>query len=326
VTRESPALLRLIAPSVFWKSRSATGVVFSTMLELRDLKRAFGAVRALDGLSFNVPDGALYGFVGRNGAGKTTAMRIVCRLLEPDAGEAHWDGRPIGRAERMRIGYMPEERGLYQRMAAGDQLAYFAQLHGLGRADALAAARKWLERFGLGDRVQEKVERLSLGNQQRVQLAAALVHEPALLILDEPFSGLDPIVTDVLADVLTERTREGVAVLFSSHQLDLVERLCDGVAIVEAGRTVASGTVAELQRSERRPVLRVEVEGAPLGWTTGLEHVEPIEGGGERTLLALDDGADTQRVLDAARAAGRVRHFAEVRPSLGEIFREVIER
>jgi len=296
------------------------------MLDLRDLRRAFGAVKALDGLSFSVPEGALYGFVGRNGAGKTTAMRIVCRLLEPDAGEVRWGGRPIGPAERMRIGYMPEERGLYQRMAAGAQLTYFAQLHGLVRADALAAARKWLERFGLGDHVQEKVERLSLGNQQRVQLAAALVHEPALLILDEPFSGLDPIVTDVLADVLAERTREGVAVLFSSHQLDLVERLCDGVTIIEAGRTVASGTVAELQRAERRPVLRVEIEGAPRGWATGLEHVESIEDGGERSLLALDDGADPQRVLDAARAAGRVTHFAEVRPTLAEVFREVIER
>ncbi len=298
----------------------------SAMLELRDLHRAFGPVRALDGLTFTVPAGALYGFVGRNGAGKTTTMRIICGLLEPDAGEVRWDERAIGRSERLRIGYMPEERGLYQRMGAGAQLAYFAELHGLERADARAAARKWLERLGLGDRVQEKVERLSLGNQQRVQLAAALVHEPELLILDEPFSGLDPIVTDVLADVLAERARDGVSVLFSSHQLDLVERLCDGVTIVEGGRTVASGTVEELQRSERRPVLRVEVDGAAPGWAAGVAHVEPIEDRDGRSLLALEDGADPQLVLDAARAAGRVTHFAEVRHSLAEVFREVIER
>lgn len=295
------------------------------MLELTDLRRSFGEVTALDGLSFNVPDGALYGFVGRNGAGKTTAMRIVCGLLTPDAGEVRWREQPIDLQTRRRIGYMPEERGLYQRMRASDQLAYVAQLHGASREHADEAARRWLERLGLGDRAEEKVERLSLGNQQRVQLGAALVHEPELLVLDEPFSGLDPIVTEILAEVLQERADAGVAVLFSSHQLDLVERLCEAVTIIDHGRAVASGTVDELRRTERRTVLRVEVESEQETWSPALPGVELLDRDGRALVLALAEGTDPQSVLDGARAAGRVRHFAEVRPSLGEVFRTVVD-
>jgi ABC-2 type transport system ATP-binding protein len=217
------------------------------MLELTGLGRDFGPVRALDGLSFAVPPGTLFGFVGRNGAGKTTAMRIICGLLAPDRGTVTWRGRPLDAAARARIGYMPEERGLYPKMRAGDQLEYFGVLHGMSHQQARAAASPWLERLGLGDRAGAKVEELSQGNQQRVQLAAALVHRPDLLVLDEPFAGLDPIVCDLLTGVLRDEAARGVPVLFSSHQLELVEHVCERVAIIDRGRLVASGPLEELR-------------------------------------------------------------------------------
>ena len=236
------------------------------MLALEGLSRRFGDVVALDDLGFEVARGQLHGFVGPNGAGKTTTMRIVLGVLEPDAGTATWDGEPITADTRTGFGYMPEERGLYPKMRVADQLTYMAQLHGLDAGTARDKATAWIDRLGLSDRADTRVEELSLGNQQRVQLGAALVHEPALLVLDEPFSGLDPGGVDVLAEVLTERARDGAAVVFSSHQLELVERLCDAVSIVNHGRLVASGQVAELRARHGDRRLEVEVEGAPDGW------------------------------------------------------------
>ena len=220
-------------------------------LELRELTKRYGSTTALDGLSFSVEPGEMFGFVGANGAGKTTAMRIVLGVLEADAGEVFWDGKPLGAAERRRFGYMPEERGLYPKMKVGDHLIYLARLHGLSTGEAKSAAWKWMERLGVAERSQDKVEALSLGNQQRVQLAAALIHDPEALVLDEPFSGLDPVGVDALSEVLAERAGEGVPVVFSSHQLELVERLCDSVAIINGGRLVAGGAVSELGTSGR---------------------------------------------------------------------------
>ena len=217
------------------------------MLEVADLARRYGDAVALDGLSFTVEPGQLFGFVGPNGAGKTTAMRIILGVLEPDAGEVRWRGAPVALATRARFGYMPEERGLYPKMRVRDQLAYFASLHGLSAAEAGAAADLWLERLGIADRAGDRVETLSLGNQQRVQLGVALVHGPELLVLDEPFSGLDPVGVDVLSGVLRGLADEGVPVLFSSHQLELVERLCESVAIINDGRLVAAGRVDDLR-------------------------------------------------------------------------------
>ena len=216
-------------------------------LQLRELSKRYGETVALDGVSFEVAEGEMFGFVGPNGAGKTTTMRIVLGVLAADAGSVSWHGAPIGAEERRRIGYMPEERGLYPKMRVRDQLVYMARLHGAGEADAGAAADRWLERLGIADRAEDAVEALSLGNQQRVQLAVALVHEPDLLVLDEPFSGLDPDGVDALSSALTEEIRgRGVPVVFSSHQLDLVERLCDSVAIIAAGRIARSGRLDEL--------------------------------------------------------------------------------
>src|SRR5215213_646466 len=266
----------------------------------------------------------MFGFCGSNGAGKTTTMRIAMGLVRADAGEVRWSGRPVDEMVRRRIGYMPEERGLYPKMKVGEQLTYFARLHGLDAAPAARAAASWAERLGLGERRGDRVEKLSLGNQQRVQLAAALVSEPDVLILDEPFSGLDPVGVDALAEALAEQCRRGVPVVFSSHQLDLVERLCDSVGILARGRIVASGTVTELREREAGRVLRVVVPDAAPGWAAALPGVRTVSERAGDTLLELDRGVDDQAVLGAALRTGRVSHFAWRQPTLVELFREAV--
>jgi ABC-2 type transport system ATP-binding protein len=293
------------------------------VLELDRLTRRFGDLLALDALSFTVEPGQMYGFVGSNGAGKTTTMRIVMGVDDATAGQVRWRGEVLGSQRRERFGYMPEERGLYPKTPSIRQLVYLARLHGLDRTQATSASAALLERFGLTERANEPLEQLSLGNQQRVQLAAALVHDPVLLVLDEPFSGLDPVGVDALSEVLLERATSGVPVVFSSHQLELVERLCDAVAIIDAGRLVAAGTVEELRRERQRPTLQVEVDGAP-GWEDRLPGVQVLRRDGATSVLALTDGADDQQVLAAAQAAGRVHHFGWVRPTLAELYREAI--
>jgi ABC-2 type transport system ATP-binding protein len=296
------------------------------MLELTDLSRRYGDVVALDGMTFTVQPGQMFGFVGPNGAGKTTTMRIVLGVLEPDHGTVRWQGRPVDLATRARFGYMPEERGLYPKMRVRDQLTYFARLHGVAAGSAQAAADRWIDRLGLAERARDRVEQLSLGNQQRVQLAAALVHDPELLVLDEPFSGLDPVGVDVLSEVLLDYARTGVPVVFSSHQLELVERLCDAVAIVNDGRLVASGRVEDLreQGSEANQV-RVAVHGADGdGWLGSVPGAEVLDRGPAGVLVGLPDGADPDAVLDAARAAGQVTHFSRERPTLSQLFRRVV--
>lgn len=252
-------------------------------------------------------------------------MRIVLGVLAADAGAVRLDGEPLTPRLRARFGYMPEERGLYPKMPVADQLAYFGELHGLKRADAAAAAERWLTRLGIADRAAELTETLSLGNQQRVQLGVALVHDPICLVLDEPFSGLDPVGVDVLAAVLQDVAASGVPVVFSSHQLELVERLCRSVAIIKDGRLVASGRVDELRGRRGGERVRVAVDGTADGaWLAALPGAEPVEHGPRGTLVALDDGVELDRVLDAARAAGSVTHFARERPTLSELFRAVV--
>lgn len=294
------------------------------VLELDGLVRSFGSTVALDGLSFTVPTGQVMGFLGPNGAGKSTAMRTILQLTGLDAGVIRWNGHPYGFEMCQRIGYMPEERGLYPTMRVGDQLSYLARLHGVDRRDAERASGRWLARLGVAERATDKVEALSLGNQQRVQLAAALVHEPDLLVLDEPFSGLDPVGVDELAAVLAERAAAGATVVFSSHQLDLVEGLCESVAIISRGRCVATGSVADLVRAGR-PRLVVAVAGEKgAAWAHHLAGVTVSENVGGRLRLVLDAGTDPQRVLSAAMAAGPVEHFEFESRRLSEIFRQAV--
>jgi ABC-2 type transport system ATP-binding protein len=292
-------------------------------LELERLSKRYGDTVALDELSFTVRPGELFGFVGSNGAGKTTAMRIALGVLAADAGEVRWDGRPVALATRRRMGYMPEERGLYPRMRVAEQLRYLAELHGRPAAAAARSTAAWLERLGVAGRADDEVQQLSLGNQQRVQLAAALVHDPDILVLDEPFSGLDPVAVDVMSDVLRERCAQGVPVVFSSHQLDLVQRLCDRVGIVRSGRMVACGTVDELRRGGPDELV-VDAPDAPAGWADGLPGVSVRRHEDRRTVLELRDGADDQAVLAAALATGPVHEFARRQASLTELFRHVV--
>jgi ABC-2 type transport system ATP-binding protein len=261
--------------------------------------------------------------VGSNGAGKTTAMRIALGVLAADSGEVRWNGAPITFETRRRIGYMPEERGLYPKMKVLDQLVYLAELHGLSTNAAHRSAEDWIARLGLRDRRGDEVQKLSLGNQQRVQLAAALVHEPDVLVLDEPFSGLDPVAVDVMSTVLREKAASGVPVVFSSHQLDLVERLCDRVGIVRRGSLVASGSVDEL-RTGGESKLVVDAPLAPAGWADGLPGVRSAHTSSGRTVLEVTSDVDDQAVLRAALGTGPVHEFARQRPSLTELFRSVV--
>ncbi len=294
------------------------------MLELIGLSRRFGRVVALDDVSFEVASGQIVGFVGPNGAGKTTAMRIVLGVLELDAGVVRWRGRQVDAEVRRRFGYLPEERGLYPKMRVLDQLVYFGRLHGLQPNDARRSAERMVQVLGVDDRAHDRAEALSLGNQQRVQLAAALVHRPEVLVLDEPFSGLDPVGVDVLSGVLREQAAEGVPVVFSSHQLDLVERLCESVVLIHQGRVVADGRVGDLRAADPRRLVRIEVGGAPRGWAERLPGVRVLEPLPEGAILELVDRAREADVLDAARAAGAVHHFSVIQPSLTEIFRRAV--
>jgi ABC-2 type transport system ATP-binding protein len=292
-------------------------------LEIDHISKRFGDVIALRDTTFDVRAGELFGFVGSNGAGKTTTMRIALGVLAADSGEVRWDGRRITLDTRRHIGYMPEERGLYPKMKVGEQLVYLARMHGLSTRDAKRSMVEWTERLGVAARQNDDVQNLSLGNQQRVQLAAALVHNPTILVLDEPFSGLDPIAVDAMSTVLLDKAAEGIPVVFSSHQLELVERLCHRVGIIRSGQMVTIGEVDEL-RSGGAAELVVVAPNAADGWAAGLPGVTVREHANGRTVLGLADGADDQAVLRAALATGPVTEFSRRRPSLTELYREVV--
>lgn len=291
------------------------------MLQTLGLTRRFGDLTAVDGVSLDVPDGRLTGFVGGNGAGKTTTMRMICGVLAVHDGRVLWDGRDITAADRRRIGYMPEERGLYPKQPVLDQLVHLSRLRGTAPATARSSALALLERFGLADRANERVEKLSLGNQQRVQIVAALTSSPLALILDEPFSGLDPDAVESMADVLREQARGGVPVLFSSHQLDLVDRLCDRLVIMARGRVVAQGTSEELRRTAS-PRYRLVVTG-DAGWVRGVRGLHVVDVDGPVALLEVADAGAEQALLRDALSRGEVREFAPVVPALSELYREV---
>ncbi|HLN17373.1 MAG TPA: ATP-binding cassette domain-containing protein [Acidimicrobiales bacterium] len=296
----------------------------SRLLQLEGLRRTYGPLTALDNLSFEVPAGQVVGFLGPNGAGKTTTMRAIFGLTDLDAGAVRWNARPVGQAERRRFGYMPEERGLYPGMLVGDQITYLGRLHGLSAADAAVATGTWLERLEIADRRDSKVETLSHGNQQRVQLAAALVHDPELLVLDEPLSGLDPSGIDAIGRVLVEQAKAGCCVLFSSHQLDQVEDLCERVTIIDHGRLVVSGTVEELETSgARRLVVRIEGD-RTAAWARELTGVTVSEVTGGAVRLTLGNSVDSDDVLRAAMREGRVTQFSFERRRLSEVFREAL--
>lgn len=301
------------------------------MLELEGLTKRYGDVLALDGATFSVPRGRMVGFLGPNGSGKTTAMRSIFGLVRLDAGDIRWDGRAAGAEETRRFGYMPEARGLYPKMAVGEQVEYFARLHGADPAAARQHAGRWIDRLGLADRRDSRIETLSHGNQQRVQLAVSLAFNADLLVLDEPFSGLDPIAVTTMGDVIREEAQRGAGVLFSSHQLDLVEDLCDDVVIINHGRVVLQGTLAAVRAAS--PFRYVEVSGAadvtavqPFAWWAGVPAAELVEQRDGRLRLRVASQADPSAILVAAQERGEVSGFRFEPPSLSDLFIEAVQQ
>ncbi len=293
------------------------------MLELQSVTRRFDETVALDAVSFAVRDGSLTGFVGANGAGKTTTMRIIMGVLAANSGEVLWRGHPVTPADRRRFGYMPEERGLYPKQRIADQLAYLGRLHGMSAPAAARETMALLDRFGLADRAKDKVESLSLGNQQRVQIAAALLSSPDLLVLDEPFSGLDPDAVLHMSDLLREHAGRGVPVLFSSHQLDIVERMCDDLVILARGRVVASGTIPELRT--RGSIRHRLVLDRDAGWVRDQAGVHVVDVDGPVAVVELSAGAEHGLLTEALRR-GTVHELARVVPSLTDVYQEVTAR
>jgi ABC-2 type transport system ATP-binding protein len=294
------------------------------MLKVTTISRSFGDLRVLDGVSFDVRPGRMTGFLGANGSGKTTTMRIILGVLAAHGGTVTWQGEPVTQSVRQRFGYMPEERGLYPKMRVAEQVVWLGQLHGLDQAKATANTERLLDQLELAERANDKLEDLSLGNQQRVQVAAALVHDPDLLILDEPFSGLDPIAVDTVLAVLRERASAGVPVLFSSHQLAVVERLCDDLVIISGGVIKVAGAREELRARYGSARYELVVD-SDAGWLRDHPGVRVIDLDGPRAVFELLDGTRAdQDVLAMALRKGGVRGFAPVVPSLDEIFKEVI--
>jgi ABC-2 type transport system ATP-binding protein len=293
------------------------------MLEFDAVTKRFGPVLALDRCTFAARPGRLTGFLGPNGAGKTTAMRAVFGLVEPDAGQARWRGDPITPAERARFGYMPEERGLYPRMMVAEQLVYLGRLCGGAGADVRKRVDGWLDRLGLADRARDKLDTLSHGNQQRVQLIAALVNEPELLVLDEPFSGLDPLAMAAMADLLRELAEAGTTVLFSSHQLDLVEDLCEDVVIIDHGRVVLAGELAELRAAVPQRFVDVRYRGRPPDWSA-VPSLEVMEAKDGQAHLRVDRATELEAVVAAIGRTSDVVSFSYQPPTLSDLFRRAV--
>jgi ABC-2 type transport system ATP-binding protein len=293
------------------------------MLEFDAATKGFGSLLALDACTFRAEPGRLTGFLGPNGAGKTTAMRAVFGLVELDAGTVRWHGAPIGMEERARFGYMPEELGLYPRMRVRDQLTYLGRLSGTSSDAVGRSVDRWLERLGLTDRGNDRVDALSHGNQQRVQLIAALVNEPDLLVLDEPFSGLDPLAVANMSALLKEVAAAGTTVLFSSHQLDLVEDICEDVVIIDHGRIVTAGDLAELRAAIPRRFVELRYRGTPPDWSA-TPSVEVIEADSGHARLRVDRDVDLAAIVQAARRSVDLISFAYEPPRLSEVFREAV--
>jgi ABC-2 type transport system ATP-binding protein len=293
------------------------------MLELSHLTKRYGERLALDDVSFTVGAGRLTGFVGGNGAGKTTTMRIVLGVLAADGGRVALDGTPVTDLDRRRFGYMPEERGLYPKMRVLEQTVYLARLHGWSPAAARRNAVDLLERLGLGERLDDSVESLSLGNQQRAQIAAALVHRPEVLVLDEPFSGLDPMAVETVQAVLTDAAGAGAPVLFSSHQLDVVERLCDDLVIIADGRIRAAGSPDDLREQHVADRWELLMSG-DAGWLRDLSGIRVAQFDGGWAVFEAETDAARRAVLAEAVSRGDVVSFAREHTTLAQIFKEVV--
>ncbi|MEX0831897.1 MAG: ATP-binding cassette domain-containing protein [Nitriliruptoraceae bacterium] len=292
------------------------------MLAVNGLTKRYGDVVALDGVSLIAHPGRLLGFLGPNGSGKTTTMRAVFGLVRPDSGTVRWNDRPVDTEVRLRFGYMPEQRGLYPRMPIGRQLTFLSRMHGVSREASMAAARTWLERLGLIDRVDDQLSALSHGNQQRVQLASALVHEPDLLVLDEPFSGLDPLGVQDMSEILREQANRGATVMFSSHQLELVEELCDDVVIIAQGRDRLHGTLDEARSAATYRNVEVRLAGGDT--FTPPPEAQVISATNGMTKLRVPVATDARALITQLPPHATIEHLSFAAPRLTEVFRDVV--
>jgi ABC-2 type transport system ATP-binding protein len=286
-------------------------------VELENVTKTFGQHTAVSNLTLSVPAGTIYGFIGPNGSGKTTTLRMIMRILHPDNGSIMVLGERSLRAANDRVGYLPEERGLYKRMKVREVLRFYAALKGL--YDSQAAITSWLERMGLSAWADKRVEALSKGMAQKVQFIATVVARPELVILDEPFSGLDPVNAEVLRDAVLNLKRDGATVIFSTHDMGVAERMCDFIFMIHKGQKVLDGTLDSIQESYGQDIVRVRLEGngATLGELPGVLKVGDF---GRLQELRLHEGADVQRLLAALMTRGKVRHFEVAHPSLQDIF------
>ncbi len=292
-------------------------------VELIQVRKTFDHFVAVDDLSFGIPAGSVYGLLGPNGAGKTTSIRMMIGITVPDSGEVRIFSEPFQRKQLHNIGYLPEERGLYKKMKIIDQLVFLAELKGVNARVARTRAGLWCERLELTQWMEKKVEELSKGMQQKVQFIAAMLHDPDLLILDEPFSGLDPANTVVMKDVLLEAKKAGKTILFSTHRMDTVERLCDSICLIDHGKAVLQGDLRAVKSRYGRNNVQIEYEGQD-GFLDDPELVQSFNNYGKYVEVRLKPGADAQKLLHKAAAASRINKFELMEPSLEEIFIDVV--
>ncbi len=295
----------------------------SPILSVQQVVKTFGEVRAVDGVSFDVAPGEIVGFLGPNGAGKTTTLRVILEIIRPDAGRVAWNG--AASIDRKRIGYLPEERGLYQKMTVADMLEFHGSIKGLAAAEARRRGLTWLDRLELGAWADRKVEDLSKGMQQKAQFIAAILHGPDLLILDEPFSGMDPVNQEVLKDLILEINRSGCSVIFSTHQMDSAEKMCHEIALIDRGRAVLAGPIASIKSRFGTNSVQIEFEGDGA-FLAGLPGVESAHLGGQKAEIRLAQGADPQAILRGAVDRLKIRHFSVVSPTLHSIFIQQVGR
>jgi len=293
------------------------------MLSVQHLTKQFASVLAVDDVSFDVPAGSIFGLIGPNGAGKTTTIRIMLRILEPDGGTVTYNGAPFTDATRDTLGYLPEERGLYKKSRLIDALLYFAELRGMQRTAAKVAALRWLERITLSEYAHRKVEELSKGNQQKVQFVGAVMHDPSIVVLDEPFSGLDPVNQNIFKDILLELKQKGKTIIFSTHQMDQAERLSDALCLINKGRVVLSGTVRDVKKRYGRNTLHIEFDGDGSFLTAmqGVQNVVLYEHSAE---LELMTGLTPRDIIAHINPRLELRKVEMLEPSLHAIFLQTV--
>lgn len=295
-------------------------------LTVDHITKSFGHFQAITDLSMEVPEGTIFGFLGANGAGKTTTMRMILDILRPDSGSITWNGQDVRQVPRRNWGYLPEERGLYPKMRVDEQLLFLARLNGLSKQDAEKALAEWLDRFQISSNRKKKIEELSKGNQQKVQFLATILHDPTILVMDEPFSGLDPVNAQVLKEAFVEMHRRGKTIIFSTHQLEQAEELCQEIVIINKGQSVVAGSVREVKRKPGRQVARLKLDNDPeASWLDTLAGVQVTRRREDYIEMHIQANLNPNVIVEAAlQHGGIISRFELTEPSLTDIFIEQV--